>query len=249
MDLYERAELYDLVHPGAAKGELAFWERQARAALPAGEPRVLELACGSGRLSAPLAERGLTVTGLDASAAMLASARERSTRVTWLQADMRAFQLGRQFDFIFVPINSLSHLYTLDDIVACLACARAHLAPTGRFALDLFNPSLTILSRDRDRWFEVGRYTGADGVDVHLSERNAYDSVTQINHILWRFDFADGRRQEAELHMRQFFPQELDAHLRYAGFDFLARYGRYDERPFHADSVQQIVVCKHALSA
>src|SRR3990172_7999130 len=66
-DLYSDPSLYDLAHPAPWKGELEFYQPQAARA----GRGLLELACGTGRLSLPLARSGLEVPGLDLSAAML----------------------------------------------------------------------------------------------------------------------------------------------------------------------------------
>ncbi|MGQ0605132.1 MAG: hypothetical protein ACT4QE_25935, partial [Anaerolineales bacterium] len=157
---------------------------------------------------------------------------------------MRAFDLERQFDLIFVPINSICHLFTREDVESCLRCVRQHLQPQGRFVVDVFNPSLTLLSRDLSRWYEVGEYTDAEGRRVRLSEQNRYDRATQINHITWRFERDDGTRTELSLTMRQYFPQELDALLAYNGFVVEEKLGGYGEKPFHSESNQQIVVAR-----
>lgn len=244
--LYEAADLYDLVHLGPWKGEVEFYLRQARR----WGRRALELASGTGRLTVPLAAQGLAITGLDLSPAMLARAQARAAAagaaIRLVQADMRDFDLGERFDLIFIPINSLGHLLTRPDVEACFHCVRAHLAPPGRFVVDVFNPSLAILGRDPGRWYEVGEYTDAQGERVRLIEQNRYDPATQVNHIVWRFEADDGRRTEHRLTMRQFFPQELDALLAYNGFALEAKYGQYGEGEFHSGSTQQLIVARAA---
>ena len=240
--LYSSAELYDLVHLGPHKGEVEFYLRQAERF----GKTVLELACGTGRLTIPLAARGLQMTGLDLSAAMLDRARHKATSVptNFVLGDMRDFDLGTHFDLIFIPINSICHLLTRADVEACLRCVCQHLQPAGRFVVDVFNPSLTLLSRDVSRWYEVGEYDTPDGARVRLVEQNRYDRATQINYITWRYEFDDGRQVERTLTMRQFFPQELDALLAYNGFVIEAKYGGYGEKDFHAESNQQLVVAR-----
>lgn len=240
--LYASAELYDLVHLGPHKGEAEFYVRQA----DRWGKRVLELACGTGRLTILLAARGLQMTGLDVSAAMLERARRTNTTAVFVPADMRAFDLGQRFDLIFIPINSICHLLTRDDAEACLRCVRAHLQPAGRFVVDVFNPSLTLLTREGSRWYEVGEYDTPGGGRVRLTEQNRYDRATQINHLTWRYEFDDGRQVEHTLTMRQFFPQELDALLAHNGLVIEAKYGGYGERDFHAESNQQLIVARLA---
>jgi SAM-dependent methyltransferase len=244
--LYTAADLYDLVHLGPWKGEAEFYLRQADRF----GRRVLELACGTGRLTVPLAQRGLTLTGLDNSAEMLERARAKAERAgvqpELRLGDMRDFHLGQRFDLIFLPINSICHLYTRADIEACFRCVREHLQPAGRFCIDVFNPSLISLAREGDRWYEIDEYTDADGRRVRLTERNHYDRATQINHLRWRFEPESGRPIEHTLTQRQFFPQELDALLHYNGFLVEARYGKYGEKDSHAESNQQLVVARLA---
>jgi SAM-dependent methyltransferase len=246
-NLYSDAALYDLVHLGPWKGELEFY---LRAAGGERDRRVLELACGTGRLTIPLAERGLDMTGLDLSPAMLERARAKADQAgveaRFIQGDMRAFDLAQRFDLIFIPINSICHLLSRPDVEACLGCVRAHLAPAGRLVIDVFNPSLAILMRESGRWFEVGVYDDEQGRPVRLTEQNRYDRATQINHILWRFEGESGRAVERRLTMKQYFPQELDALLACNGFAIEAKWGQYGGQPFHSDSNQQVVVARLA---
>lgn len=246
-DLYTAAELYDLVHLGPHQGELEFYTRQAARY----GRTVLELACGTGRLTVPLAQRGLALTGLDVATAMLARARAKAQAagraVDFVEGDMRAFDLGRRFDLIFIPINSLCHLHTRAEVEAGFRCVRAHLAPAGRFIIDVGNPSLALLSRDPSRWYEIGAYPDAQGRPVRLSEQSRYDAAAQVNAVTWRYEFAAGGRRDLRLTLRQFFPQELDALLAYNGLELEAKYGGYGEKPFHAASPQQIVVARPAL--
>ena len=72
---------------------------------------VLELACGTGRLTLLLAERGLKVTGLDNSEAMLVAAEAKAAAyglaTRFVLGNVRQFALDPEFDLIFLPNNSL----------------------------------------------------------------------------------------------------------------------------------------------
>ena len=121
-DIYEDARLYDALGVQQFGGsDLAYWQRQcARYGGPA-----LELACGSGRLTIPLAEEGVDIEGLDLSPAMLALAREKSDRGAcicsgiWVTPPISRWTGG--FRSIFLPNNSLAHLLTWRDLVSCLS--------------------------------------------------------------------------------------------------------------------------------
>jgi SAM-dependent methyltransferase len=100
---------------------------------------VLELGCGYGRITIPLAQRGVQdLTGLELSAPSLAYARVRAGTlpIRWVEADVRDFHLDRQYAFIFARGDVFNFMLTRTDQEAMLACAREHLIDEGRFLFD-----------------------------------------------------------------------------------------------------------------
>ncbi len=152
-DLYDHPDLYDALLPAGA--HVPFYVDIARHQAGA----VLELACGTGQLTIPIALQRLPTIGLDRSSAMLDVAKRHASAVSaspaFLQSDMRDFALGRNFDVIFVARNSLLHLLSTEDLLAALTAVRRHLAPDGVFAFDIFNPDVAMLARPADRRFPV----------------------------------------------------------------------------------------------
>lgn len=226
--------------------DLPFWIAQAR---KYGDP-ILELACGTGRVALPLAREGFRVTGIDISHSMLAQARRKASQesvpVEWVKADIRAFELGKQFSLVIFPFNAICHLLGLEDLEACLACVRRHLTHGGKFILDVFNPRLDILLRDPERRYPHSEYPDPDGRGaIVVAESNVYDRSSQINHIKL-FYRLPGREEEMveELVMRICYPQELDALLKYNGFAIEAKLGDYDARPFDSEAPKQLIVCR-----
>jgi SAM-dependent methyltransferase len=242
--LYWDGRHYDLQHKGFDE-DIPFYLGKAR---QYGDP-VLELACGTGRITIPLAQEGVRMTGLDVSRPMLDRARQKAAserlEVEWINADCRDFELSKKFNLIFLPFNSIAHLHDLESIEACLGCVRKHLTAKGRFVIDIFNPRLDILIRDAGERYPAGEYPDPDGRgDVVITESNAYDAGAQVNRIKWYFRIGDGGTEFVkDLNMRIFFPQELDALLRYNGFMIEAKYGDFDESPFGSASAKQIPVC------
>src|SRR5215207_8208571 len=116
---YSHARLYDLMFPGGGPA-VDFYRADANRQ----GGRVLEIGCGTGHKLIPIASDGHPCVGLDFSSDMLAEAQrkanERGVSVEWMQGDMRAFDLGRTFDFVFITANSLLHLHEAEDLVAPL---------------------------------------------------------------------------------------------------------------------------------
>jgi len=246
VDLYSDAERYDLVMGTyAGADQLNFYRHQVARY---GEP-VLELACGSGRFTIPLAKEGVNFTGLDLSEEMLALARSKASKeevnIRVLQGDMRSFELGAKFKFIFIPAQSVSHLHTREEVEECLACVRRHLAEEGRLLIELFNSSMKMLARESGRRYPVGQHNDPSGdSQVFVTEEVRYDSASQVNHIQWFFR-KEGTDKETvlSLEMRQFFPQEMDALLWYNDFLIEHKYGNYNEEEFSSASWKQLIIC------
>jgi len=78
---------------------------------------VLELGCGTGRITIPLAENGIDITGLDVVPGMIAHARQKAGNlpIRWIVDDVRSFHLGRSFRLIFETGSVFQHLLTLSD--------------------------------------------------------------------------------------------------------------------------------------
>lgn len=243
-ELYRDARHYDAQNKGFVE-DIPFYLSQIDRY---GEP-VLELACGTGRITIPIAEKGFRVTGLDVSEAMLSRAKikaaTKGVQVDWVRADCRDFVLHKHFDFVFLPFNSITHVHDLESLEACFTCVREHLADSGRFVIDVFNPRLDILMRDPARRYPVAQYPDPDGRGtVVITENNIYDTASQINRIQWYYNIGEGIEEfVVENNMRILYPQELDALLVYNGFAIEAKYGNYDETPFESASPKQLVVC------
>ena len=242
--IYRSGKVYDLLYPGDAAGP-TFWLELAQTY---GDP-VLEIMSGTGFIAIPLAQAGHAVTGLEMAEPMLVEAERKSqaagVAITWLRGDARAFELGRQFRLILLPSNSICHLLTREDLEACLVTVARHLHPEGRFALNIFVPSMPLLIKSSEEEQEFGSYTDPESGDhVVMTHRSRYDADTQIKyHQLLRRVGEGPIEPDGELTMRIYFPQELDALLWYNGFAIEHKYGE-DRRPFDAQSQMQYYVLK-----
>ena len=129
--LYADPELYDCLFPSAGSGSVEDEVRRARfltserfyveEARRGGGP-VLELGCGSGRLTILIARAGIEIVGADLSRPMLEAARAKAraagVEVDLREADMRGFDMPERFSAILIAGNSLLHLLTLDELKA-----------------------------------------------------------------------------------------------------------------------------------
>jgi SAM-dependent methyltransferase len=241
--LYDYPDLYEALLPVGA--HLPFYVDLAREQ----GGTVLELACGSGLLTIPIALDGHRAIGIDLSRAMLKVARSRASAagaaVGFLQSDMRDFALGRNFDLIFIARNSLLHLPSDADLLAAFTAVRRHLAPGGVFAFDIFNPNMTLLSRPRGQRFPVMEVdTAAFGL-LRVESANDYDPATQVNRATWYISTAE--RSDAwivPLVLRSITPEELPGMLSAAGLELVSRFGELSREPFGPGSRVQVCLCR-----
>ncbi len=233
-DLYDLPALYDRLYTGDHARE--FYVAAARRGTS-----VLELACGTGRLTLPLAEAGLDVTALDLSTAMLGVARRKpgADAIAWRLGNMATFALGRTFDTIVLAHNSLLHLHSTSAITACFECVRAHLAPGGRFVFDVFNPSLALLAQP------AGTRTPFATLDDCIAEASVdYDAAAQVNRATI-YVMKPGEPELAiPLHLRCIFPQELPMLVERGGLTLESRLGDFSGAAFVATSRHQICTCR-----
>jgi SAM-dependent methyltransferase len=242
-EFYDYPDLYDALLPIDA--HVPFYVDVARQQAGA----VLELACGTGQLTIPIALQGLLTVGLDRSSAMLAVAKRRASAVgasaAFLQSDMREFAFGRDFNLIVVARNSLLHLLSTVDLLATLTAVRRHLAQDGVFAFDIFNPDVRILARPPGQRSPVMEVSTTAFGPVSVEATHDYDAATQVNRATWYIAAPD--RQQAwtvPMVLRSIFPQELPLLLSAAGLELISRFGDLSRAPFGPGSRAQVCLCR-----
>ncbi len=223
------------------RGHVEFWLSQARIT---GGP-ILELGCGTGKLSIPLAQAGFSVVGLDSSAALLRFAAGRNDTVKWIEDDMRSFNLDERFALIMLPSNNLGHLHTPKDFESCVSSVKRHLGPGGAFVIDVFVPDLRLLLRDAEEEYALDEYDSPDGQGrVRVAARSRYESTTQIVRTT-TIRRIDGQPDlVGSLDLKMYFPGELEALVRCNGLRITNRYGGHAGEAFDESARSQILVCE-----
>lgn len=242
-DLIYDAHIYDGMNTNMS--DLEFYKRW----LPKNkEARILELCCGTGRLTIPIAKDGHNISGVDFTPSMLEQAKLKASEsgldITFIDADIRTLDLPDKYDLIFIPFNSIHQLYKNEDLFNTFKSVKNHLKKEGLFIFDCFNPNMKFIVENENVLKEIAEYTTNDERHVLLKEIMKYEDKTQINRIEWHY-FINGKFDSIQkLDMRLFFPQELDAYLEWNGFDIVHKYGSFKEDTFNDNSDKQIFVCR-----
>jgi SAM-dependent methyltransferase len=205
-----------------------------------GVSRVLDLGCGTGRHAIELARRGLDVTGVDFSDAMLARARERghpgAGSLGFVQGDARTYRSAAPFDAVLMNFNVLGYMSSNEDFTAALATARANLRAGGIFLADFWYGPAVVIDPPGERLREID---GGESKFLRYS-RGVHEPDRQCIRIAIRvIEMQDDRirADTEEVHtMRYFFPLELDLALKSRGLRLAALTGYPDiEKPASAN--------------
>ena len=244
-DLFAR--LYHLEHSDVQE-DVAFYQNFA---LRCDGP-ILELGCGTGRVSLALAQAGFDVTGVDSSSAMLAMARAHaadaglSAQLRLEQCDVRALLFERRFALAIYPLNGFLHLLTSEDQLSALRNVCRALLPGGLLILDLANPHAVLVSDVDGHLIHRGHFRSPEGRAISSFSCTQTDLATQVQHLTLFYDEVDDdgtvHRTTVETDLRFVYRYEMAGLLRQAGFVVDAVYGTYDLDPYETDSGLMLVV-------
>lgn len=207
---------------------------------------VLELCAGTGRVSLPIAQSGIDVTGVDFTPSMLEQAVAKSKALNstakFELGDIRTFDLKRQFPVILLPFNSLEDFYTSEAMESVFRTVKAHAQAETLFIFDVNNPNIANLYSGK-RAVPLRTKFDLNGKHVEINERMSYDAARQINRVIRTYTI-DGVSTKHPLDLRVYFPCELDSLLKYNGFQVIKKFGDFAEGLFTSHSAKQIYVCK-----
>jgi SAM-dependent methyltransferase len=199
--------------------------------------RVLELAIGTGRLALPLAARGLTVQGIDASEQMVGKLREKEGggAIPVTIGDFADVGVEGQFDLVFVAFNTFFALTTQDRQIDCFRNVAGHLKSGGVFVIEAFVPDMT---RFQDhQTLRVNRMT-TDEVLLDASRHDPLTQTVQSQEIV----ISEGEVRLRPVHLRYAWPSELDVMAQLAGLALRDRWGGWDRSPFTGSSMSHVSV-------
>jgi SAM-dependent methyltransferase len=217
--------------------DVRFWQRLAAAA----DGRVLELGCGTGRITIPVARNGTPVTGIDRSEPMIERARAKHARrrdmarVDFVRGDIRRLPFRtRQFGLVMAPYGILQSLVRERDLADALASVARVLKPGGRFGIDLV-PDLPEWSEYRGRKTLSG--TLSRGVRVSLVESVRQDRRRKLTIFDQRYTTVRARARREHrfsLTFRTLSVPQMARRLEAAGFHVGAVLGDYLGGPWDA---------------
>lgn len=142
IDIRSDAAQYDDYSPSSPH-DIPFYIRH----LPSPQTKVLELGCGTGRVTIPLSQHCASLLGIDLSTVMIAICRQKlqrqeipAAKVKVEDGDITDLDLGQKYDLIITPFRVFQNLETDGEVQGFFDTVRRHLAPQGTCILNVFNP-------------------------------------------------------------------------------------------------------------
>lgn len=241
---YERiADLYDACLPFTE--DLGFWRRTAAGA----RGPVLELMAGTGRVSLPLVESGVSLVAVDSSLAMLAllrrKLRRQGQRAAIVCADVRTLPLSGGFGLALWPLNGLSELITGADRRRALTEVAKLLAPQGRLICTLHNPPVRLRTVDGS-WQSLGTFPRPGGGEIEFSIRAEVEDEPGLVSGVQRYRERDGAGRPLgtrSLPVRFALPGRADfeASAEAAGLEVEDFFGDFERRPFDEEESPSMI--------
>jgi SAM-dependent methyltransferase len=204
---------------------------------------VLELGCGTGRVTVPLARRASFLHGVDLSAAMVDRCRRQlsqagiaPSRAVATVGDITRLDLQREFDCIIGPYRVFQNLATDAEVAGLFATVRSHLARGGQCMLNAFMP-LADPATVIDRWQTPGEDLDwelpVEGGVVRCYVRRAgvrTQPLVLLPELIYR-RYRDSRLEAeavSSIAMRCWYPDELQHRIHQEGFEVTGRWGGYE---------------------
>jgi SAM-dependent methyltransferase len=237
----EAAKFYD-ANP-SAPDDIPFY----LALIPSSNASVLELGCGTGRVTLPLSQRCGYVHGLDISPAMLSICQKKlaeanipPSKACVELADITRFALERTFDLIIAPFRVFQNLETDAEVTGLFDCIHAHLAPRGTCILNVFMPNRDPVSL-RQHWCsdteQLDWEAPVEGGRIACYDRRPRldpEKLVLYPELIYRRYEGEDLKEETvlKLVMRCYYPDQFEELIRRHAFDVVNKWGGYDGEPY-----------------
>jgi SAM-dependent methyltransferase len=232
------AEQYEALWPDSFDAEVVEAAVSFLAEL-ARNGRVLELGVGTGRVAVPLSRRGIRVSGIELSPAMVERLRshDASSKIDVTIGDFATTRVAGSFRVAYLVSNTIMNLTTQDEQVQCFCNVAAHLEPGGCFVVEVIVPPWQRVPPGETMIpFDLSPgHLGVDEIDV--ATQNSW------SHHSW---FLNGTTRTFSVPFRNVWPSELDLMARLAGMALRERWSDWSREPFTATSASHISVWQKA---
>lgn len=214
---------------------------------------IIDIACGTGRVTIPLAKNGYKLVGVDINEGMLAHAKKKAAnlnlQIRWIEQDCTQLDLCIKSNLVYSVGNSFQHFLTNESQDGLLTSINKSLEVEGLFIFNTRFPSVEeLLQPSTEEYWKS--YTDNETLNtVDLFTISEYDSLKQIQHYTTIRKYKNNtgeiiKEKRTNISLRYVFPQEMERLLFAFGFEILHLYSDWNETPITNDSYEMIYVCR-----
>jgi SAM-dependent methyltransferase len=246
------ANLYDLDQRDNLVVDIPFYIEYANKQ----NGNILDLGCGTGRVSIELAKLGHSVTGLDLSEQMLGIYKNKiknlpeniQEKIEIINGNMADFKMSKKYSLIIAPFRVFQALTEENDIQNCLQCIRIHLNDNGIFIINVFRPYKVLDESwcygERIQWERDDKKNGTQVIKKDIGEK--IDTKNQVIYprFIYEIISRDGKIEKytEQLELKYYYYDQLIKLLKDNGFKILEEYGWYDKSGIE-NGRELIIVC------
>lgn len=262
---YLDPQLYDEEYKNR-RTDVRFYIKWSKSLLKNKPQRMVELGCGTGRLTIPLIKKGFSVLGIDQSSVMLDHLREKlshqpekySHRLTTVQGNLLQLEhlvQNEKFPLVICPFHTLMHFHKRRDVLALFSKIHTILDDDGYFIFDILMPDIRWLIRNPEkRWSKSYLTHPKTDEKFCYTTNHLYDPVSQVALIHMFYQSVDEKKiaipsqkeKVAVLSQRQFFPEEILQLIDDGMFTVKHKFGDFNEASLGSTSEQQIFILQKA---
>ena len=219
--------------------------------------RVLELGCGTGRLTIPLAREGFSVTGVDIDSKMLAAAQksglheatEVQQRLSFVQQDICSMQLDCTYDIVLFPYHSIGHIAPGHQLRRLAAAVARHMSPQGACVISVLQPDEDLCRDQPGTLRHLEHFSGPSGEQVDCYETTVYTKNDRRLVFNWYYDFGD---TSDLLHITNTLylhsGEEIAAAFAGSGLHIAELFGDFDASSYSCDSPELLQLYRRSSS-
>ena len=246
------AKYYDSDNKDMLKDDIDFYIEYANKL----NGKVLELGCGTGRITIPIAGEGHNIWGLDVSEPMLnvlwkkAKKENKTTNenLQILNGDMRDFEFDEKFKLIFIPFRTFQNLITDEEQKNCLKCCHDHLIDDGLFIVNVFKPLGGYIDESWIQPEQTDYETIEDGITIkrtHIRERVDLKNQVIYPTLIYYVTNENGKTEKYYEHlaMKYYYVDQFKNLIQQNGFEIINEFGYYDKCSIE-EGGEIIFVCK-----
>lgn len=204
---------------------------------------VLELMCGTGRISVPLIKEEVKLTCVDYSQEMLDvfSRKIPGIDIQLINQDISKLDIGKQFEFIFIPFNSISEITDKNKRKQAVKRAFEHLMDNGDFLVTLYNPAFRLKSADGNMKY-LGKFEISDNRTLIVTCCNTFNQSSSVIYGTQFYEIYDSRnifisKRFLDISFSVISREEMIQMCTESGFKLKKLYGDYDFGEFKEDSM------------